>query len=276
MDPLTLGAIIVAGASLVSAGISAYSGHKANKQNQKNAKEQFEYQKYLNTHSNQLSVADMQASGLNPALSHSTSLSSGSFNSNQSSISADLSPITSFASSVLSAKTSKEIAIANNSTQKELSKDSLEVQKEIAKAQLEETNRHNQELEAIQRQSNSNTSRSLDQADRSLDQKDKELADKNELLIAQTENLNSLTDEQIIKTIEDNEAGRYKTGFLGDTARLINNAFQVFKNYGSLEIDGKTYNFRGKDGLRNFLHYSRELKRKKRQSGNRPGASSNW
>lgn len=276
MDPITLGAIIVAGASLVSAGISAVSGYKSNKQNQKNAKEQFEYQKYLNTHSNQLSVADMQSAGLNPALSRSTSLSSGSYNSNQSSISADLSAITSYASSVLSAKTSKEIALANNSTQREVSKDTLEAQKEIAKAQLEETNRHNQELEAIQRQSNSNTSRSLDQADRSLDQKDKELADKNELLIAQTENLNSLTDEQIIRTIEDNEAGRYKTGILGDASRLINNLFQDFRKYGSLELDGKIYNFRGKDGLRNFLHYSRELKRKKRLSGNRPGASGHF
>lgn len=276
MDPITIGAAIVAAASLVSAGISAYTGSKANKQNQKNAKEQFEYQKYLNTHSNQLSVADMQAAGLNPALSHSTSLSSGSFNSNQSPISADLSPITSFASSVLSAKTSKEIAFANNETQKDLSKENLEAQKEIARAQLEETNRHNQELESIQRQSNFNTSRSLDQNDRSLDQKDKELEDKNELIIAQIENLNSLTNDQIIRTIEDNEVGRYKTGVLSDTARLINNLFQEFRNYGSVELDGKTYNFRGKDGLRQFLDYTRELKRQNRLSHKVPGAKAHW
>lgn len=127
---------------------------QVNAENMAFQREQFEEQKYLNRNQYQLSAADMQRAGINPAMAAGgVALSSGSYSSPSESAQVnpyliDSSPILGFVENLMRLRTEKQIA-----------RDSNETQKEISEAQINaDLKKHNENL----RSENSRHSASLE------------------------------------------------------------------------------------------------------------------
>lgn len=146
-------AAIIGAATLIAAGINAYSQYRTNHSNQSAqesanatnlafAKEQFDYQKTLNANQYQIAAADMAKAGINPAMASGVNLTTGSYSSNQSAQNqvapqVDLSPISSLASTVLSNESQQKIAAGNNATSKEVADANNKTSENIANIQAE-------------------------------------------------------------------------------------------------------------------------------------------
>lgn len=171
MSLLLAGALALGAAATVGSAISSiYTNKKnldySNKWNNTNlaySKEQFEYQKMLNSNQYQIAAADMAKAGINPAMASGVNLSSGSYSSganngaNQQPV--DLSPITSLASTILSTESQQKISEASNSNQQSITDKNNATAKEVAEisanasmhnsdnqVQIAEDNRKSQEL----------------------------------------------------------------------------------------------------------------------------------
>lgn len=98
-----------------------------NKQNMAFQREQFQEQQYLNRNQYQLSAADMQKAGINPAMAAGgVALSSGSYSSPSEAAQAnpyliDSSPLLGFVENLMRLRSEKKIAEDSNETQKEIS-----------------------------------------------------------------------------------------------------------------------------------------------------------